>query len=171
MKGITWRASAVSKLLAGAGLGLLIAIAGLLVISAAGCGSPQIKTPPPPPQKRTQPVEAGPSGRDFTDAKQAVTNYLNALYDQNYTGAYALLSADSQSKHPEKEFKRNAAAASVSYDTAKAKAQSEGADRIKVIVEMQAEEEPGAKAFVLTKESGQWRIVYTSGTPFSPYAD
>jgi len=100
-----------------------------------------------------------------------VVRYLGALYEQDYPTAHNLLSAESRRRHTLEEFAREARSAQVLYDLAGARIESIGEQTAEVVVPLQQEEEPGAKAFAVVKEDGQWRVVYYRGKPFFPYEE
>jgi len=100
-----------------------------------------------------------------------VVRYLGALYEQDYQAAHDLLSAESRRRHTLEEFAREARSAQVLYDLAGARAERIGEKTAEVVVPLQREEEPGAKAFAVINEGGQWRIVYYTGKPFFPYGE
>jgi len=96
-----------------------------------------------------------------------VGDYLHNLENGNYAAAHALLTAASQRKHPIARFEAEAKESSIIYDLEKAQAQESPEGRAKVNVPLL--EDPAVKSFVLAREQGRWRIVYTSGRPWAPY--
>ncbi|NIM04356.1 MAG: hypothetical protein GTO55_00845 [Armatimonadetes bacterium] len=104
-------------------------------------------------------------------AKSTVIDYVRAIYAEDYQTAYALLSAESKRRHSEEAFAREAKAAFVLYDLEEARAESRGEDAAEVVMALQQEEEPGAKAFSVVKEDGEWKIVYYEGKPLFPYGE
>jgi len=125
------------------------------------------ETLPPAIRSKGNP-EAGERGEQAA-AKQAVIDYLQALYKKDFSRAYDLLSEASRQGHSLSDFEKTAQQAQVVYDLARARTEKVTADGGEVIVPFSSAEEPGGKTFALVKESGTWKIVYKVGTPFSPY--
>lgn len=147
-----------------AGLGLILAL--------AGCTKRQPTPPQLAPQPRpTRTVPAPVAKPEPEAAQKAVAQYLTALAAQDYAAAYALLSADSQKRHPEAVFTKDAKAGQVVYDLTGAKVSSATGQTAQVFVPLQQEEEAGGRIFSVVKEDGKWKVIYLSGKPFFPYAE
>jgi hypothetical protein len=157
--------SAPAKLAAILALGLLL--------MALGCGrragSNLSPGGTPPPVVRPQENSQAGDRTEQVAVKQVVIDYLQALYKNDFTRAYDLLSEASRQAHPLEEFGKASRQAQVVYDLERAWTEKVVADRGEVIVPFSQGEEPGGKAFSLVKEKGSWKIVYNVGTPFSPY--
>lgn len=96
-----------------------------------------------------------------------VADYIHNLENGNYAAAHAVLTTASQRKHPIARFEAEAKESSIIYDFEKAQVQESPDGRAKVNVPLL--EDPAVKSFVLAREQGHWRIVYTSGRPWAPY--
>jgi hypothetical protein len=144
-----------------------IAIAALLLVvawSLVGCRR-KAPRPPVPPAKAPAaetPVQVAQA------AKGVVVAYLNHLEKDEYKAAYALLTAKSQAEHPYAEFAEQAKKGGPLYDTDGATARAQGKDRVTVSVPMS--EDPARVAFAVAKEGSEWRVVYHTGRPWTPYA-
>jgi hypothetical protein len=149
------------RMILGAGL-----VLGLLV-GLFGCARkpPAPKVPVSNPGRPAAPNDKGAS----ETAKQATTDYLQALTKGDTARAYDLLSEASRQGHSREDFEAAAKKARAGYALERAWTEKAGADRAEVIVPFLEGEEPGGKAFSLVKEKGQWKIIYLVGTPFSPY--
>ena len=96
-----------------------------------------------------------------------VADYIQNLENGKYAAAHALLTEESRLKHPIARFEAEAKDGSVMYDLERAQAQESPDGRAKVNLPLL--EDPAMKSFVLAREQGHWRIVYTSGRPWAPY--
>lgn len=136
---------------------LLVAIAAVvLVVLKFPANTPP---PPAPPQPKPKPV-ASP--------REVVQSYLKALEKQDYRAAYGLLSAESRTQRSYDEFAALCQKAGApSLDAAAGVEQPGKAGRMVVLVPMV--EDPAAASFNLTREEGEWRIVFTTGSPWFPY--
>lgn len=160
MGSVYLRTSVTHGLIAGLGLSLLLGL--------AGCS----RKPAPPPQLAPgQTAQGALSKADQEAAQAAVIDYLRALYDQNYSRAYDLLSAASQQRHPKAAFTKEVTEGQVVYDLGQVEVEGRGPGRAEVIVALEQEEEPARKAFSTVKEAGRWKVVYLSGKPFFPYGE
>ncbi len=146
---------------------LALGLLGLAVVALAGCSRRPVTPQPLSPRQPSRPVSPTPAPADA--AKAAVTDYLNALYEDDYPKAYSFLSLDSRSRHPLKEFEIDAKKTQVMYDLENAKVEHLTESRVEIVVPM--EEEPGSKSFLLIKEADTWKIVYQTGKPFFPYGE
>jgi len=151
----------------------MLSLIGIFAVSLLlGCNKKPVSPPNLTPKPKPQPVVTpSPEEDDLSAAQTAVKKYIQALYAAKYEAAYNMLSEDSRQKHSLDEFERDAVDTVISYNLDKMQAQNESQDIIKVVVSMSQEEEPGAKAFVMTREEKAWKVVYYKGTPFAPYAE
>ncbi|MHB9107338.1 MAG: hypothetical protein ACYDCO_09825 [Armatimonadota bacterium] len=94
-----------------------------------------------------------------------MVDYLTALQHGDYSGAYGMLSADSQAQHAPASFEQLGKKGMPLYDLTKVTATVNG-DSAQVVV--QQLEDPATHGFQLTREGGAWKIVYRGGIPGSP---
>ena len=100
----------------------------------------------------------------------AATSYIEALEQRKYETAWALLSKDSQEKHPYKDFVAQVEKTGVTeYDLSTARLAEGGNDEQQATVELQLKEDPAIAGFHMAREDGAWRIVYSEGSPSFPY--
>jgi len=148
----------------GIGIGL-----SLILIGCSRQPPPQL-TPTSPPGALQTPDEETPEEAQAA-AREAVADYLRALYAQQYKQAYDGLSAASKEHHSQEAFAAAAKEGQVVYDLDMIEVKQLEDGAAYVIVALQEEEEPGNKSFEVKKESGQWKIVYIEGSPFFPYGE
>jgi len=165
MANSSFRTRFAHRLMASIAFALML---GLPAIFFAGCSRAQPPPQPIAPERVTPPAL---SRADLEAAKAAVTTYLRAIYAQDYQTAYDLLSAESKRRHSQEAFIREARGAQVLYDLSNPRAEGRGENAAEVVVSLQQEEEPGAKAFSVARENGQWKVIYYAGKPLFPYAE
>jgi len=137
---------------------LLVAIAALVWVVLR---FPAAKPPPTPAPPQPRP-------KSVASPREVVQGYLRALEKQDYRAAYELLSAGSRQQRSYDEFAALCQkAGGPSLDAAAAVEQPGKAGRMVVLVPMV--EDPAAASFNLTREEGEWRIVFTTGSPWFPY--
>ncbi len=138
----------------------------LLLVAVAALAWVVLKFPaakPPPPAAPAQ-----PRPKSIASPRQVVQAYLKALEKQDYRAAYDLLSAESRKQRSYDEFAALCQKAGrPSLDAAAAVEQPGRAGLVVVLVPMV--EDPAAASFNLTREEGEWRIVFTTGSPWFPY--
>lgn len=142
----------------------IIALAGIAVaVGLGGCRNPFFRPSPPTPQSKP----ATPQ-QESAAAKQVVVDYVTALQKGDYSGAYGMLSADSQAHHAPASFEQQGKQGMPLYDLTKATATVNG-DAARV--EVPLSEDAATHGFQLVREGGVWKIVYRGGIPGAPYPD
>jgi len=102
--------------------------------------------------------------------REAVTRYVESLYQKDFRSAYERLSARSREAHPYERFVKLAQSGEATdLDLAEATQGEEQNGR--VVVSVPITEDPAEAAFTTVKEDGDWKVVFIGGAPWFPYPD
>jgi hypothetical protein len=143
----------------------------LLVVLFAGCRMPWASNPTPgpssPPVVHSTTNRPVPATREQleSEAIRTVTDYVQALEEEKYTAAYALLSQQSQQRHSLADFERLGKQGMPSFDLKTAQATVTGQQ---ALVSVGFLEDANTAGFHLAREAGRWKVLYRGGSPGMP---
>jgi hypothetical protein len=150
---------------------LLLALGVMLVVLVAGCRMPWVSNSTPiaarqPETRQTTNLPVVVSNATLAkEAVRTVTDYVQALEEDHYTTAYALLSQESQQLHPFSDFERLGKQGMPSFDLKTA--QATVTDH-QAVVSVSFVEDANTAGFHLTRENGRWKVLYRGGSPGMP---